>query len=414
MKKILPLIIVFIVMIILWVGVAYLAGAYLKLPLPFLPKEVEPDLSAVEGIINQWENVRIYEMKQAPETIEEMLNEVEPEKVVDTSELQFYALFPEIDKQSAADFIAANPSIVANGYGMLFFDAVDVENTTTAIRTTNGDSVLAIDAHDNLMIVGTTVGDADAKLVILKNPKQVGMALVKDINYWEKVDTLAKSEEAILAIAANGYNYNEVQGWFTIYGLAKRNGEVIRKAYNQEEVIGFTSDGTLLLGEEAPVEYLENACEYSPILINNGVTIYDEENSTKMARTVIGQTDDGTTLMLVVDGGDNTSGIGCTLSEAAEVMARYGATKAANLVGGNRTVLWWNGNVVNKPYGYADDGLLLPTAWVIHQFDGDSSGIIYADTEGLEIPNGQTPEDEIDSENSPEGERGPGALTPQG
>ena len=89
MKKILPLIIVFIVMIILWVGVAYLAGAYLKLPLPFLPKEVEPDLSAVEGIINQWENVRIYEMKQAPETIEEMLNEVEPEKVVDTSELQF-------------------------------------------------------------------------------------------------------------------------------------------------------------------------------------------------------------------------------------------------------------------------------------------------------------------------------------
>lgn len=414
MKKIFPIIMTFLVMTILWVGITYAAGAYLKLPLPFLTKEAEPDLSLVEPIIEQWENIRIYEMKQAPETVEDMLNEVEPEKVVDTSELQFYALFPEIEKQSMADFIASNPSIISNGYGMLFFDEVQVENNPTSVKTVNGDDVLAIDAHDNLMIVGTKAGEADAKLVILKNPKQVGMALTKDINYWEKIDTLAKSEEAILAIAANGYNYNEVQGWFTIYGLAKRNGEVIRKAYNQQEVIGFTSDGTLLLGEDAPVDYLENACEYSPILINNGIVTYDEENSTKMARTVIGQTDDGTTLMLVVDGGDNTSNIGCTLSEATDLMLQYGATKAANLVGGNRTVLWWNGNVVNKPYGYAEDGLLLPTAWVINQFDGDSSSIIYAETEGLEIPNGKPDAEEPSPDNSPEEEHGPGALTPQG
>ena len=92
----------------------------------------------------------------------------------------------------------------------------------------------------------------------------------------------------------------------------------------------------------------------------------------KEHRTAIGQTEDGSILMLIVDG--NNNGSGATLSEVLNVMKTYGAVNAANLSGGKQTIMWWNGRIVNVPYYDPIGGVRLPTAWVAETENNKRNG----------------------------------------
>lgn len=364
MKKLRPWICISIllatVLTICLYGFAYL----LVVPLPFLPKYNEPDRAIIKNIINNWENVNIYTPTEMPEKVEDIIKQ--PEIVVNTSEEEFYSLFSEIDRETLTTYLSENQADLGNGYGKLFIDKVDSANTPTGIKTIHGDDVLAIDAYDNIIIIGVTVGNTTGKLAILKDKMQLGMALVSDINYWAPIAELAKSEKAILAINASGANYNKANNYYTIHGLSKRNGEIIRKSSSIDNVIGFTADGDLQVGADANIDELYNAAEFGPILIADGNTINSyKENDSKMARTAIGQTSNGDVLMLVVDGDEADGKTGATLSELANVFKKYNAYNAGNLSGGSRSVMYWNGRIVNKAKGNNGKGMLLSNAFVV-------------------------------------------------
>jgi exopolysaccharide biosynthesis protein len=65
-------------------------------------------------------------------------------------------------------------------------------------------------------------------------------------------------------------------------------------------------------------------------------------------RTAIGLKQDGTVLVLVVDG-RSTNSKGLTLQELATYFLRLGARDAVNLDGGGSSVMVINGEIVNKP-----------------------------------------------------------------
>ncbi|WP_371665906.1 phosphodiester glycosidase family protein [Streptomyces sp. NBC_01241] len=70
-------------------------------------------------------------------------------------------------------------------------------------------------------------------------------------------------------------------------------------------------------------------------------------------RTLTGITDDGTLLLVTVDGRDPGASVGVTLKEAAELMRSLGARDAMNLDGGGSTTMVVNGRLRNRPRGAA-------------------------------------------------------------
>ena len=91
-----------------------------------------------------------------------------------------------------------------------------------------------------------------------------------------------------------------------------------------------------------------------PYLVKDG-EVFVDMTAQKLAsvggrnpRTAIGYTKDNNLIMLTADGREGAS-IGLTLTELANLMKELGCINAMNLDGGGSTVMYVNGQVVNKP-----------------------------------------------------------------
>ena len=94
--------------------------------------------------------------------------------------------------------------------------------------------------------------------------------------------------------------------------------------------------------EEAIKDWMDDAVDFGPFLIVNGKPMqYANSESvggySRAARSAIAQRKDGVVLFLVIDGENYTNG--GSLKDMIEVLERYGAYNAANLDGGNSSVL---------------------------------------------------------------------------
>ena len=79
-------------------------------------------------------------------------------------------------------------------------------------------------------------------------------------------------------------------------------------------------------------------------------------------RTAIGYTKDNDLILVAADGREGSS-IGLTLVELANLMKELGCTNAINLDGGGSTVMYVNGQIVNRPQ--QNGGIALSNALVI-------------------------------------------------
>ena len=91
-----------------------------------------------------------------------------------------------------------------------------------------------------------------------------------------------------------------------------------------------------------------------PYLVKDG-DIFVDMTAEKLAciggrnpRTAIGYTKDNHVIIVTADGREGSS-IGLTLNELAHLMQSLGCINAMNLDGGGSTVMYVNGNIVNKP-----------------------------------------------------------------
>ena len=87
-----------------------------------------------------------------------------------------------------------------------------------------------------------------------------------------------------------------------------------------------------------------------PILIQNG-RMGTNLGGGLNPRTCIGQTADGTILLLVVEGRRPDS-LGATYDDLARIMAEYGAVNAANLDGGSSSEMYYNGESIIRNSSY--------------------------------------------------------------
>jgi len=120
------------------------------------------------------------------------------------------------------------------------------------------------------------------------------------------------------------------------------------------------------MGRSIDLSNLRDAVEFYPIIVLNGNKhVTGSYGLGLQPRSAIGQTADGSFLMLVIDARQVGHSLGATVSNCADIMLRYGAYNAINLDGGSSSSMVYNGEMITKTSSPMKYGRYLPNSWVV-------------------------------------------------
>ena len=227
---------------------------------------------------------------------------------------------------------------------------------------------------DNIKIVNVQGNTYNGKLMIVSDPSLVFLGTLD--SYGEDsvgltLMNMMKRDHAIGGINAGGFLDTAGMGNGGVpLGLVIKDGQLMYGDYEETmyEIVGFDYNNRLMLGgmtaKEAIEKGIKEAMSFGPLLIVNGESVNVTGTGGGLnPRTAIGQTADGTILLLVIDGRQPTS-LGATFKDIIEIMHEYGAVNAANLDGGSSTLMVYDGKILNSSvslYGPRQ----LPTAFLV-------------------------------------------------
>jgi len=176
----------------------------------------------------------------------------------------------------------------------------------------------------------------------------------------EYLVNMSKREGAVLAINGGGFvDANGLGDGGEPVGTIIQNGKIINYESGSwgRGIIGFTNDDKLYLGKISAKEAvnigIRDAVEFGPFLIVNGESSFINGNGGYgyHPRSAIAQRQDGIVLFLVIDGRSLKSK-GADMNDLVEILLKYHAYNAANLDGGNSSVLVVDGEIINHPFNW--------------------------------------------------------------
>ena len=290
-------------------------------------------------------------------------------------ESEFCLTYSELDMDSFAAYAEAHEDEMFDENGNLFIDEAGLDQEGTSIMTVHGDQVLALDTIHGITLIrlegDTEAGHYRGVLAIVKDPSTVGVAVAKRLGVvGQKIGSMAEDNDAILAINASGFEDPDGLGnGGIVYGMLYAAGEKYKGTDGGTYKAGyFDYDNRLHVGTWKNTKDIRDGVEFKPLLVVNG-----EQAITGSAgwgihpRTAIGQTEDGSVIMLVIDGRQPTYSMGVTVGYTAELMLKYGCVQALNLDGGSSSIMYFNGRKITKPSGGDKvNGRYIPDAFVVY------------------------------------------------
>lgn len=191
-------------------------------------------------------------------------------------------------------------------------------------------------------------------MMIVLDPSRVVMASkVEDFGIrGYTVAEMVEEYDAVAGINAGGFYDPNGRGNGSIPDtLVVSGGKVYYAEHGiREGFAGFDANHILHVGtmtvSEIQAKGIQSGVCFGPVLISNGVP-REQAFSGVNPRTAIGQRSDGAILMLVIEGRQVTS-MGATYQDLTEIFLSYGAVNACNLDGGSSTMMWYQGDYVNK------------------------------------------------------------------
>lgn len=211
------------------------------------------------------------------------------------------------------------------------------------------------EGNDAYKIIDLTVAGNKGWLVVVYDPSEVRIMKSKAFKTpnndgKENIIDMTARYKATIGVNGGGFYDDGKVSKDIPFGYIIENGKVIYQSHNRKsDLIGMSNDNKLMLvhatGEEAIKMGMRDALEFGPFLIIDGKR-QTNLKTTRAARNMIAQRDDGIMLFLVTDG---ASYRGITFDEGIDVLEKYGATTAANLDGGASTQLVVNGKMLNSP-----------------------------------------------------------------
>jgi len=259
-------------------------------------------------------------------------------------------------------------------------DAIIARNSTvetleitdeSLIEIPTAEEIAADPEREPLEIIDIAASTYKGKLMIVRDPSRIvlGVPPVLGANgEGIQISQMVENEGGIAGINAGGFvDEGGVGNGGEPLGIVIKDGKLL---YNggSSVVVGFDRDNKLIVGymsaQDALDKNIRDACSFGPVFIVNGKRAESIGSGGGLnPRTCIGQTADGSVLLLTIDGRQATS-IGATYEDCIDILEEYGAVNAANLDGGSSTVMYYNGEVINvsaSVYGPRK----LPTAFVV-------------------------------------------------
>jgi exopolysaccharide biosynthesis protein len=211
-------------------------------------------------------------------------------------------------------------------------------------------------------------------LLEVNDPTRVRLGITPSLGTkGELTSEIARDNGAIAAVNAGGFDDPSGTGTGkTPYGVIIHNGVPVWGGDTEDKVdmIGLDDNGVLVTGsytmDEIATMNIRDGVSFGPTLIKNGekmVTAEENANWSISPRTAIAQKQDGTILLLVIDGRQINSP-GATLLDVQNILYDQGAWTAANLDGGSSTTMYYNGQVINSPCDPLGERLV-PTAFIV-------------------------------------------------
>ena len=255
-------------------------------------------------------------------------------------------------------------------------DILNQKNINVGDINEYGDTVLVNDIDEGIVIYEVKTTGYTAHLALIADPARVKIAttLQKGLDnnepHGEFLCDFLTENNAILGINANGFADKEGHGkGGYISGLTCSNGE-LWGTYNDNFVsFGFDEENRLLVGniEDWNSYNIRDGAQFKPALIIDGQDVTSGSNGWGLQpRSCIGQAENGTVLMLVVDGRQVGYSIGATVGDCADILKRYGAVNACCCDGGSSSVMAYNGQLITTPStSMKTTGRWLPNAFIV-------------------------------------------------
>ncbi|MBQ3424058.1 MAG: phosphodiester glycosidase family protein [Clostridia bacterium] len=244
----------------------------------------------------------------------------------------------------------------------------------SAVQTTPKPENLIVE-QDGVEIYEVHGATYNGWMMVVQDPSRVGVGVCRE-NFGSKeglvLHEIAQRYDAVGAINGGGFSDDGGLGnGGRPIGLVISGGEVLNKASINSDhniVMGFNQENVLVIGrmtsEEALKKGLRDALAFGPALVVNGEAAAVKGSSSGLnPRTAIGQRADGAVLMLVIDG-RQASSLGATYADLINVMLEYDAVNACNLDGGSSSMLYYNGEYLNKGV-ILTGSRKLPTAFIV-------------------------------------------------
>lgn len=219
-------------------------------------------------------------------------------------------------------------------------------------------------------------GEYSGYMAVIYDPSKIKVVTSKYLGYsGEYLVDMAEREGAVVAINGGGFiDIDGLSNGGTPAGAIIQNGKILNDNTNtyNKGIIGFANDHKLYLGKistrQAVNIGVRDAVEFGPFLIVNGESSFINGNGGYgyHPRSVIAQRQDGIVLFLVIDGRSLKSR-GADMNELVEILLRYHAYNAANLDGGNSSVLVINNQIINHPYNWdnREETRPIPSGFVV-------------------------------------------------
>ena len=277
----------------------------------------------------------------------------------------FFELFPELEESTVRAWVPISGEELAE----LYVNHSGLDEVGLDLYTRQGDQVLAIDAKNGILAVRIREELFRGVLILAKYPDRLSCAAAENWGIEGRTaGQIAAAHGALVAMTASGFRDSEKEGTAQT-GAAMCGGvpygEHLKPGYKRIEL---RSDNRLYV-VDAPDGFPPDctaASEWSPALIVDGQTVVTKEDhyNARNPRCCLGQTADGTVLMLCIEGRYLDS-LGATAPECAEDLARYGAYQAMNLDGGTSAILWYDGRYITRCSDPdRPEGRPLPNCWI--------------------------------------------------
>ena len=192
-------------------------------------------------------------------------------------------------------------------------------------------------------------------MMIIRDPSRVQVAALEryDGRPGKRLEEFYEDSGAVAIVNAGGFYDAGGQGnGGSPQGIVIHDSKLLYGSRSSTScVIGFDQNDRLVVGrmtgQQALDRGLRDAVSFGPVFVVNGKPAEVSGNGGGLnPRTVIGQREDGSVLLLVIEGRLPNS-LGASYKDCIDVMLDYGAVNAGNLDGGSSSLMIYNGEHVN-------------------------------------------------------------------